>query len=252
MISCILIDDEKKARETFELTVQRYLPDKLTILAMAESVKEGVYEIHKFAPDLVFLDIEMPVENGFKLFEYIDTVTFETVFLTAYKNYAIDAIRFAAFDYLLKPLDYMELTNVVSRFEKKKKEVNKNARVQALLSNLNIGADISSKIALPTLVGFQMEKISHIMYCEADENYTKIYTIRGDFVLVSRTLKSLEEMLPVEYFFRIHKSYLINMNFVKSYDSSEGHKILLENGVELEIATRRNEEFVKELTKARG
>jgi len=252
MISCILIDDEKKARETFEMTVQRYLTEKITILAMAESVKEGVYFIHKFAPDIVFLDIEIPGENGFKLFEYMENVTFETVFLTAYKNYAIDAIRFAAFDYLLKPLDYMELTSVILRFEKKQKELNKNARVQALLSNLNIGDDISSKIALPTLTGYQMEKISHIMYCEAEENYTKIYTIRGDFVFVSRTLKSVEEMLPPKYFFRIHKSYLINMNFVKSYDRSEGHKILLENGVELEIASRRNEEFVKELTKARG
>ena len=95
-------------------------------------------------------------------------------------------------------------------------------------------------------------KISHIIYCEADENYTKIYTIRGDFILVSRTLKVIEEMLPPDYFFRIHKSHLINMNFVKSYNRTDGYKILLENGVELEIATRRNEEFVKALTKAKG
>ena len=251
MISCVIIDDEKKARETFELIVQRYLPEKLKVVALAESVKEGVYAVHKFKPDIVFLDIEMPVENGFKLFDYFDSVTFETVFLTAYKSYAIDAIRFAAFDYLLKPLDYMELAAVVDRYEKKKKDENNNARIQTLLSNLNIGADISSKIALPTLTGFQMEKISHIIYCEADENYTKIFTVRGDFVLVSRTLKVVEEMLPPQYFFRIHKSFLVNMNFVKSYNRIDGHKILLENGVELERATRRNEEFVKALTKAR-
>ena len=251
MISCVIIDDEKKARETFELIVQRYLPEKLKVVALAESVKEGVYAVHKFKPDIVFLDIEMPVENGFKLFDYFDSITFETVFLTAYKSYAIDAIRFAAFDYLLKPLDYMELAAVVDRYEKKKKDENNNARIQTLLSNLNIGADISSKIALPTLTGFQMEKISHIIYCEADENYTKIFTVRGDFVLVSRTLKVVEEMLPPQYFFRIHKSFLVNMNFVKSYNRIDGHKILLENGVELEIATRRNEEFVKALTKAR-
>ena len=141
---------------------------------------------------------------------------------------------------------------VINRYEKKKKDENNNARIQALLSNLNIGAAISSKIALPTLSGYQMEKISHIIYCEADENYTKIYTIRGDFILVSRTLKVIEEMLPPDYFFRIHKSHLINMNFVKSYNRTDGYKILLENGVELEIATRRNEEFVKALTKAKG
>ncbi len=251
MISCIIIEDEKKARETFEMIAKRYLPEKLKVLASAETVKEGVYAIHKSRPDIVFLDIEMPGENGFKLFDYFDTITFEVVFLTAYKNYAIDAIRFAAFDYLLKPLDYMELVRVVSRFEMKKKEVNNNARIQVLLNNLNMGADISSKIALPTLTGYQMEKISHIIYCEADENYTKIYTIRGDFILVSRTLKVVEDMLPPEYFFRIHKSFLVNMNFVKSYNRTDGHKILLENGIEIEIATRRNEEFVKALTKAK-
>ncbi len=252
MISCIIIDDEKKARETFEMIVQRYLPEKLRVVGMADSVKEGVYAIHKYNPELVFLDIEMPVESGFKLFDYFETVTFEIIFLTAYKNYAIDAIRFAAFDYLLKPLDFTDLMSVINRYEKKKKDENNNARIQALLSNLNIGAAISSKIALPTLSGYQMEKISHIIYCEADENYTKIYTIRGDFILVSRTLKVIEEMLPPDYFFRIHKSHLINMNFVKSYNRTDGYKILLENGVELEIATRRNEEFVKALTKAKG
>ena len=97
-----------------------------------------------------------------------------------------------------------------------------------------------------------MEKISHIIYCESDENYTRIFTVRGDTILVSRTLKVVEEMLPSEYFFRIHKSHLVNMNFVKSYNRSDGHKILLENGVELEIATRRNEEFLKALTRSKN
>lgn len=252
MIQCIIVDDEKKALDTFEMIVQRYLPDKLKVSAAASSVKEAVYLIHKFKPELVFLDIEMPDENGFKLFDYMDSVDFDVVFLTAYRNYAIDAIKFSAFDYLLKPLDYNELSNLVSRFEKKKKKENNNAKIQALLSNLNIGADISSKIALPTFSGYQMEKISQIIYCEADENYTRIFTVRGDSILVSRTLKVVEEMLPSDYFFRIHKSFLVNMNYVKSYNRTEGHKILLENGTQLEIATRRNEEFVKALTRARS
>jgi two-component system LytT family response regulator len=250
MISCILIDDENKARETFEMIVKRYLPAKLKVLALAESVKEGVYAIQKHRPDIVFLDIEMPVENGFKLFSYFDAIPFEVVFLTAFKNYAIDAIRFSAFDYLLKPLDYIELSVVISRYEKRKKEENNHIRIQNLLNNLNIGSDIGAKIALPTLSGYQMEKINQIIYCEADDNNTKIHTVRGDFVLVSRPLKIVEEMLPPDYFFRIHKSFLINLNFVKSYNRNEGHKVILENGFELEIATRRNEEFVKALTKA--
>lgn len=252
MISCVLIDDERKARETFDMIVQRYLPGTMKVAAMCESVKEGAHCIKKFHPDMVFLDIEMPGENGFKLFDYIDNVNFEVVFLTAYKNYAIDAIHFSAFDYLLKPLDYLELKEVIVKYEKKHKSLNNNLNVQALLSNLNIGADISSKIALPTLSGYEMEKISRIVYCEADENYTKIHTVGGETILVSRTLKVVEEMLPADYFFRIHKSFLVNMNYVKSYNRNEGHKILLENGIELEIATRRNEEFVRALTKSKS
>jgi len=251
MISCIIIDDEPKARDIFEMIVQSYMPEKLKVVAKSGSVKEGVEAIKKFMPDIVFLDIEMPEENGFKLLEYFETATFETVFLTAFKNYAIEAIRFSAFDYLLKPLDIMELTDVLERFEKEKIEKNNKDRIQALLCNLKIGQDISSKIALPTLSGFRMEKISHIIFCEADENYTKIHTVKGDTILVSRTLKVIEELLPAEFFFRIHKSYLVNMNYVTTYNRSEGHKIVLENSVELEVATRRSEEFLMKLTKSK-
>ncbi len=250
-ISCIIIDDEKMARETFEKVIGRYFPDKLKVLCAAESVKEGVYAIHKHHPDLVFLDIEMPGENGFKLFEYFEKVTFEVIFLTAYKNYAIDAIKYAAFDYILKPLNFIDLGEVVERYEKKQKENNYNLRVKTLMSNLNAGGDINTKVALPTLKGYVMEKINNIMYCEADENYTKIFTANGEETLVSRTLKSVEDLLPAEYFFRIHKSYLVNMNYIKSYDKSEGHKIMLENGIELEVATRRTDEFVRLLTKTK-
>ena len=151
MFTALVIDDEKKARETFELVVQRYLSEKLLVVGGAESVKEGVCIIQKLRPDIVFLDIEMPGESGFKLFDYFEHVPFEVVFLTAYKNYAIDAIRFAAFDYLMKPLDYMELMGVMLRYEKRRKEENNQAKIQTLLNNLNIGADISSKIALPTM-----------------------------------------------------------------------------------------------------
>lgn len=221
------------------------------MLHSADSVKDGVCAINKFNPELVFLDIEMPVENGFKLFEYFDKVTFEVVFLTAYKNYAINAIKYSAFDYLLKPLDYIELGEAVKRYEKKRKENNYNNRVQTLMSNLNAGADIQAKIALPTMTGYVMEKINHIMYCEADENYTKIYTVNGQTVLVSRTLKTVEELLPPEYFFRIHKSFLVNLNYVKSFDRSEGHRILLENGTLIDVATRRIDEFLRILTKTK-
>lgn len=252
MISCIIIDDERKACETFEKIVARYLPDKVKILYSASSVKDGVHAIHKYSPQIVFLDIEMPEENGFKLFEYFDTVRFEVVFLTAFQNYAINAIKYAAFDYILKPLNFIDLRDVIARYEKKQSDQDSTTRVQTLLSNLSTGGDIQSKVALPTLSGFKMEKINKIIYCEADENYTKIFTAQNDMILVSKTLKFVEDLLPPTYFFRIHKSFLVNLNYIKEYSRTEGHKIILENGKELDVATRRIDEFVSLLTKKRN
>ena len=248
MISCIIIDDEERARVTFEKFVARFLPEKLKVCHSASSVKDGVLAINKFNPDIVFLDIEMPDENGFKLFEYFEKINFDVVFLTAFQNYAINAIKYAAFDYILKPLDYLDLREVIVRYENKIKEDNNVTRVQTLLANLATGGDIHSKVALPTMTGFKLEKINNIMYCEADDNYTKIHTAQGTEILVSKTLKVVEELLPKEYFFRIHKTYLVNLNFIASYDRSEGHKIILENGKELEVATRRINEFTVLLT----
>jgi two-component system LytT family response regulator len=251
MISCIIIDDEKRAIETFRRIVSRYLSDRLEVVAEAASVKEGVRAILEFRPDMVFLDIEMPGENGFKLFDYFDEMRFEVVFLTAFKSYAIDAIKYAAFDYLLKPLDPAELQEVAGKYEKKSKGLQSKDRVHALMANLQAGSSIQGKVALPTPGGFRMENINNIVYCEADENYSNIYTSNGETVLVSRTLKMVEELLPSDFFFRIHKSYLVNLNYVKEYNRSEGHKILLENGVELEVASRRHDELLKTLTKNR-
>lgn len=249
MKTCIIIDDEKHAREALSKIIERYFSGKIDILYAADSVKEAVFAINKHKPDIVFLDIEMPEENGFKLFEYFDIYDFEVIFTTAYKQYAIDAIKFAALDYLLKPINYIDLRDVLSRLEKKNSKTSNAVQIEAFMNNLNPDPGSFSKIALPTLDGFQLEKVNNIVYCQAEENYCKIFTNRNELILVARTLKNIEELLPEETFFRIHKSYLVNMNYIKSYSKSDGYKVKLENGVELDVATRRNEEFVKALTK---
>jgi len=249
MKTCIIIDDEKNARETLEKIIERYFITKIKVLHSASSVKEGVFAINKCNPDIVFLDIEMPEENGFKLFEYFDIINFEVIFTTAYKQYAIDAIKFSALDYLLKPINFIDLRDVLTRLEKKQKKSSNTAQIEAFLSNINNEPGNFNKIALPTLDGFQLQKVSNIVYCQAEENYTKIFTNRNEAILVARTLKNIEEMLPAEIFFRIHKSYLVNMNYIKSYSKIDGYKLTLENGVTLDVATRRNEDFIKALTK---
>lgn len=250
MKTCIIIDDEKNARETLAKIIERYFSNKLSILQLVDSVKEGVFAINKYRPDIVFLDIEMPEENGFKLFEYFDIYDFEVIFTTAYKQYAIDAIKFSALDYLLKPINYIDLRDVLTRLDKKQnKSSNNSDQIEAFLSNISSESGNFNKIALPTLDGFQLEKVNNIVYCQAEENYCKIFTTRNEAILVARTLKNIEELLPEELFFRIHKSYLVNMNYIKSYSKMDGYKIMLENGVELDVATRRNDEFLKALTK---
>ena len=249
MRTCIIIDDEKNAREALSKIIERYLNTKIKILYTADSVKEGVFAINKYNPDIVFLDIEMPEENGFKLFEYFDIYNFEVIFTTAYKQYAIDAIKFAALDYLLKPINFIDLRDVLTRLEKKENKSSNNVQIEAFLSNLNTEPGNFNKIALPTLDGFQLEKVNNIVFCQAEESYCKIFTNRNEVILVAKTLKNIEGLLPEEMFFRIHKSYLVNMNYIKSYSKSEGYKVILENGTELDVATRRNDEFIKALTK---
>ena len=171
------------------------------------------------------------------------------IFTTAYKQYAIDAIKFAALDYLLKPINYIDLRDVLVRLEKKESKKSNADQIEVFLNNINSESGNFNKIALPTLDGFQMEKVNNIVYCQAEENYCKIFTNRNEAILVARTLKNIEELLPEELFFRIHKSHLVNMNYIKSYSKSDGYRITLDNGVQLDVATRRNDEFLKALTK---
>ena len=248
MINCIIIDDERKAREAFKKIIDRYFKDKLFVVSLSESVKEGVAAIHKFNPDIVFLDIEMPGENGFKLFEYFDTVNFEVIFTTAFNEYAVNAIKYSALDYLLKPINFIDLNDALKRYEVSSKLKSRNERVEVLLSNMNMGNTIKSKVALPTLSGYEMKKINDIIYCEGDQNYTKIHLIGEQQLMVSKTLKYIEELLPEDVFFRIHKTYLVNLNYVGKYLRTDGHKVLLDDGTQLDVANRRIDDFVKAIT----
>lgn len=250
-ITCIIIDDERIARETFQDIINRYLGDRLEVKGMGESVKDGVNLIKNHNPEIVFLDIEMPVESGFKLFDYFTNYTFEVIFTTAFKQYAIDAIKYAALDYLLKPINFIDLRESLNRYEKKKLTNTSQQRIETLITNLTVGIDINQKVAFPTMDGYQMEKLNDIIYCEGDVNYTKVHLYDGRNILVSRTPKEIEELLDCQYFYRIHKSFVVNLNFVKSYSRSE-NGIHLDNNELLPVSTRKNDEFLSVLTKWRS
>jgi two-component system LytT family response regulator len=249
MISAVIIDDEQPARFVLQSLLRRHFSEKIIVMQAAESVKEGVFAIHKHKPDLVFLDIEMPEENGFKLFDYFQQIPFSVIFTTSHHSYAIDAVKVAALDYILKPVNFPALRDAIALYEQRKIRGISSENLEKLLNSLNPLPDSKGKVALPTLSGYQLEKVNAILYCEADQNYTKIFTIRGEQLLVSKPISYIEEILPIDTFYRIHKSFLVNLNFIKSYSRTDGFHIILDDGTKLDVATRRNEDFLKALTR---
>lgn len=248
MYTTVIIDDERKAREALEKIISRYFADKYAVVALSDSVSSGVEAINKYNPDIVLLDIEMPGENGFELFKYFPNIPFDVIFTTAFQQYAIKAIKCAALDYLLKPVNQMDLKEAFARFENNYLKKAQQERINLLLNNVSMGSTVNEKIAFSSLTGYEMVNLHDIIYCEADKNYTIIHIASGTTLTVSKTLKSVEELLPQDPFFRIHKKYLVNLNYIKKYSRVHGHKIMMENGNMLDVATRRTEEFIKVIT----
>lgn len=238
MKTCIIIDDERNARESLQKMLERYYSNRIEVLALADSIKMAIGLINQHEPDMVFLDIEMPKENGLQLFSYFTKPTFQVVFTTAYEQYAIHAIKLAALDYILKPINQIELGEAISKLEQIDR-INKNTsmHIETLMHNINMDSRELNKILLPKANGYVLEKIRNIIYCKADKNYCEIYTVSNEIIHVSKPLKYVLELLPEKIFFRIHKSYLVNLNYIKSINRSDGGQLYLENGINLPIAS---------------
>lgn len=244
MIKTIIIDDEFNAREFLEKLLNRYFPNKFLVLAKCESVDEAMLAIDKFNPELVFLDVQMPNKNGFQLIKELETVNFEVVFTTAHAEFAIEAIRCSALDYLLKPINYIDLVSTIKKYDDKIQKASQHKKLMLLVENLDTGSSEFNKIALPVEFGFEVVKINSILYCEAASNYCKVVCLDGSKFILSKTLKYTEELLPTSIFQRIHKSYLVNLNYVKRFDKTNELLIELSNGQILPVSVRKKEEFI--------
>jgi two-component system LytT family response regulator len=249
MIKTIIVDDENNASEFLEKMLHRYFPNKFYVCSLCESIDDAIIAIENYQPDLVFLDIQMPNKNGFELFKEIKEINFEVIFTTAHSEYAIEAIKRSALDYLLKPLNYIDLLGAVTRYENKSKKESQQKQFNVLLENIDTGDVAHKKMAISTDTGIEFVKYNAIIYLEAQNNYTRINLINGSAILASRTLKSFEESLPVELFFRIHKSYLINMNFVKRFFKIDDFLVELTTGQKLPISYRKKNDFIIAITK---
>jgi two-component system LytT family response regulator len=242
MMKAVVIDDEKDSREILANYLTKYCPD-VTVCGFGDSVSTGLDAIKKHQPDVVFLDIEMPYGNGFDLLEKCSNFTFETVFVTAFDNYAIQALNQSAAYYLLKPIDIDELLRAVEKIRAERQTENYTQHARVLLNNIN--SEAQQKIMLPTMEGFEIVSIRSILYCEAVDNFTRFFFENSQPLLICRTLKYFEEILRSHRFFRIHRSYLINPNYVVRYSKGKGGYVTMKNNQELEISANKKKEFLE-------
>lgn len=243
MLKAILIDDEENSLSALKEKLQAHCP-QIHIAALCSNAETGAGAIDSLHPDIVFLDIEMPVTNGFVMLQRLQYKNFELIFTTAYDHYAVKAIRYSALDYLVKPVEVEELKAAVQKAEEKRNKSYPNPQIELLLEQLVSNKQSYNRIAIPTTEGLQFLKVENIIYLEASANYTHIYCGEKKYT-VSRTLKDYEELLPPSVFLRIHNSYIINKNFVEKYIRGEGGQVMLSNGVTLDVAKRKKSEFLK-------
>ncbi len=243
MVHVAIIDDEPRSIATLENMLRDYCPD-LQVQASARSVKEGITLLEKQQPELLFLDIAMPDGSGFELLEKVPQKQFEVIFTTAFEQYAIKAFDFSAMNYLLKPINPERLQQVVAQYQAAKNDQFQTPRYDILKNALN---DEFSRIALPCLDGIQFVELNDIIYCEADSNYCTFFLNDDSKVVVSRSLRSYEQLLADSHFFRLHHKYLVNLRYVKKYIRGSGGYVILENGVHLDVSVRRRDEFLQKI-----
>jgi len=245
MIKALIIDDEKSSRDTLRGFVENYCED-IQIINEAESAEQGIEQIKQLQPQLIFLDIELPLGSGFDLLEACKHSTFDVIFTTAHDQYALQAIKVCALDYLLKPISASDLKAAVAKVRQQKTTTPQIGAFVENISNLNKQL---SNIVLPTLDGFLVVKISEIIRCEADKNYTLFTLDNHEKILVSKTLKEFEELLNEMDFIRVHQSHLINASHVQRYIKGSGGYVKMSDDSIIEVSRRKKEILMERFLK---
>jgi len=244
MIKAILIDDEVHCVETLSLLISEYCPE-VQVMERCKSAKEGLAAVKKHDPALIFLDIEMPVMNGFEFLEQFTDIPFAVIFTTSYDQYAIKAIRFSALDYLLKPIEPNELVSAVKKVQEQR-HLPFAEQFQMLLKQVQGKNSSFNKIAVPTSEGFELLPADQVVYCEADDNYTHLFLKNKSKIIACRTLKEMEEQLVDFHFFvRVHHSYMVNLNEVTKYIRGEGGYLVMSDGTSVNVSRSRKDALMK-------
>lgn len=244
MIQAIIVDDENKSVSTLQKFLADFCP-KVQIVGTANNITKARELIKNLQPQLVFLDVEMPLGNGFDLLQSLESINFEIIFITAFNHYAINAFRFAAIDYLLKPVNISQLQEAVGRAIQRIQEKNSFRNYELLLENLNAETTNEQQIILHDSNGQHIFKLKDIRYCIAEGSYTAIHLAQGKVFISSKNLKEYETMLPENGFFRIHHGHIVHIQHIQQVLRGRGGSVKMSDGKELEISVRKKEAFLE-------
>jgi two-component system LytT family response regulator len=247
MIKAIIVDDEQHCCESLQWLLEKYCPE-ISLTAVCSDAESALTMIRQLEPQLVFLDVEMPGMSGFEMLESLPVVNFDIIFTTAFDRYAIRAIRFGALDYLVKPIDKDELRIALDHYLQQNQR-NSVKQLSALLTHIRKSNDLSfQKIAFPTQTSYELIPLDNIVVCESNSNYTHVKLNSGQKLLVSKTLKEIEEILDMPPFFRVHHSFLVNLQFAVRYIKGEGGFLVLNNEMTIPVSRSKKEELLKIIT----
>lgn len=247
MIKGIIIDDEQNNITNLQRLLEKYCPE-VTIVGTSSDANEGIALIKNNKPDLLFLDIQMPKKDGFQLLQELNLYDFEVIFVTAYSQYGIQAIKFSAIDYLLKPIDFEELTKAVTKTKEKLQHKKQNLQLQNLLYHLQENQSNSEhRIAISSLKETRFIYVKNIIRCESDNSYTLFFTDDGETIISTVPLYDYDEMLGIYGFIRCHQSHLVNKKYVKSLLKEDGYTLLLYNQTRIPVSRQKKDLVKKKL-----
>jgi len=248
MIRALIVDDEQHCIDRLSGLLHDSCTQTVQLIGALQSVEEGIEAITKQQPDVVFLDVQIHDKTGFDLLQQLHEIHFEVIFTTAFERYAVQAFRFSAIDYLLKPVDPDDLLRAVDKLKEKISRQEMSQKLDVLFHNLKSIEGASKRINVPTINGLMFLQVSDIVHCRSDVNYTHIFLRDKKKITVAKTLKEFEELLTDYNFYRVHNSHLINLAHVKEYNKGKGGYVSMIDGSEIEVSSRRKSDFLQRLS----
>jgi two-component system, LytTR family, response regulator len=243
MLKVAIIEDEEKTASHLQTILNEYC-NEVELVGVASSIEAAVTLLNSVAVDLVLSDINLPDGNSFAIFERLENIDFKIIFITAFEEYALKAIKFSAFDYLMKPIDPLELIAAIRKAQKQLEKEHAAIKMEALLTNVRDFSEHLKKIVLKTSESIYIIDVQDIISCESDSSYTKFALLDGRKIMVSRVLKEYDEMLNGSGFFRVHKSHLVNINHIDRFNKTEGGYLVMKDGSNIPVSQRKREKII--------